>query len=245
MSAALSPTVIWHDVECGAYEEDLPLWRELAAAVDGPILDVGAGTGRVTLDLARRGHEVIGLDADAELVDELRRRGAGLPVTAVHADARAFDLGRTVALVIVPMQTLQLLGGAQGRARFLRVAARHLPPGGRLVAALADALEGSVEPGPDFEPPLPDIREIDGTVYASHAVGVRADPAGATIERIREIVDPTGRRTAQPDEIHLDAVDAATVAAEAPAAGFRALEPRAIPGTDQYVGSEVVVLCRT
>ena len=43
--------VIWHDVECGAYVADLPLWRELAAACEGPILDVGAGTGRVTLDL--------------------------------------------------------------------------------------------------------------------------------------------------------------------------------------------------
>ncbi|MEA2365962.1 MAG: hypothetical protein QOI32_1474, partial [Thermoleophilaceae bacterium] len=36
--------VTWHDVENGAYEADLPLWRELAEAGEGPILDLGAGT---------------------------------------------------------------------------------------------------------------------------------------------------------------------------------------------------------
>ena len=46
--------VAWHDVECGGYDADLPLWRELAARRGGPVLDVGAGTGRVALDLARR-----------------------------------------------------------------------------------------------------------------------------------------------------------------------------------------------
>jgi hypothetical protein len=46
-----NPTVMnldaaWHDLECGAYAEDLPLWRMLAGTVGGPVLDVGAGTGR-------------------------------------------------------------------------------------------------------------------------------------------------------------------------------------------------------
>ena len=51
-------SVIWHDLECGGYREDLPLWRALADRAGGPVLDVGAGTGRVALDLARAGHEV-------------------------------------------------------------------------------------------------------------------------------------------------------------------------------------------
>src|SRR5690606_9884788 len=61
-----APAVIWHDVECGAYDTDLPLWRTLSKGLDGPVLDVGAGTGRVTLDLARRGREVIALDAEPD-----------------------------------------------------------------------------------------------------------------------------------------------------------------------------------
>lgn len=241
--SALAPTVIWHDVECGSYDVDLPLWRELAAGADGPILDVGAGTGRVTLDLARRGHEVVGLDSDAQLVAELAQRAAGLPVTTVCADARDFDLGRQMALIIVPMQTLQLLGGPEGRAGFLASAARHLPAGGLLVAALADALEGTA--GDHTERPLPDVREVDGIVYASHPVGVRADATGVVIERIRETVDRAGRRSAEGDEIHLDTLDAAGVALEAAVHGFAARAPTSVPATDDYVGSEVVVLCRS
>ena len=35
--------VLWHDLECGSYAEDLPLWHELAGTAPGPVLDVGAG----------------------------------------------------------------------------------------------------------------------------------------------------------------------------------------------------------
>ena len=58
------------------------------------MLDVGAGTGRVTLDLARRGHEVVALDAEAPLLAALRERAGGLLVETVHADARELDVER-------------------------------------------------------------------------------------------------------------------------------------------------------
>jgi SAM-dependent methyltransferase len=240
-------SVIWHDVECGAYDADLSLWRALAEGSRGPILDVGAGTGRVSLDLARRGHDVIALDADPDLLRELDARAvaASLSVQTVCADARDFDLGRPVGMVIVPMQTLQLLGGPDGRSAFLRSAARHLAPGALLAAALADAMEGQLEDPLDAAPALPDIREIDGTVYASHPIGVRVEPGGVVIERIRETVAPDGTRHTEGDEIRLDKTDAATVAAEATPLGFTALEPLAVPATEEYVGSEVVLLCRS
>src|SRR6185312_14989767 len=117
-----------------------------------------------------------------------------------------------------PMQTLQLLGGSEGRAAFLRCAARHLRSGGFLAAALADAFDGQLDEVQVFDP-LPDIREIDGTVYASHPVGLRREDGGVVIERIRETVAPDGRRQAEGNEIRLDDVDVATVAAEASALG--------------------------
>ncbi|MCW3006683.1 MAG: Methyltransferase type 12 [Solirubrobacterales bacterium] len=240
-------SVIWHDVECGSYDADLSLWRALAEGARGPVLDVGAGTGRVSLDLARRGHEVIALDADADLLRELdaRATAASLRIDTVCADARDFDLGRALGMIIVPMQTLQLLGGPDGRAAFLRSAARHLAPGALLAAALADALEGQLDNPLEAAPALPDIREVEGTIYASHPIGIRVEPGGVVIERIRETVAPDGTRHAEGDEIRLDRTDAAMVAAEAATLGFSALEALAVPATDEYVGSEVVLLCRS
>ena len=74
--------VIWHDLECGGYRADLPLWRELAASTaTGPAAAPGcstsaAGSGRVAIDLARAGHRVTALDADA---DAARRRSPSAP----------------------------------------------------------------------------------------------------------------------------------------------------------------------
>jgi len=140
------------------------------------------------------------------------------------------------------MQTLQLLGGESGRAGFLRCVHRALKPGGVVAAALADALDGFDEE--HSEPPLPDMREIDGTVYHSQVVAVRAWPEATRIERIRQTVDVAGHRSSEGDIVTLDRVDAATVAEEAAALGFEALPTRQIEQTEVYVGSEVVVLCR-
>jgi SAM-dependent methyltransferase len=240
-----SEHVLWHDLECGGYDDDLPLWRELASAAGGPVLDVGAGTGRVALHLAARGAEVCALDADGELLEALARRAARLDlvVEPVVADARELDglAGRGFALVLVPMQTLQLLGGAGGRARFLAGARRVLRDGGILAAALADALEGYDETL-DLEPPAPDMREVDGVVHASRPVAVRDEGDGVVIVRVREVVSPGGELRSTVDETRLDRVDAATVAAEAAAHGFAAEPTRQVPATDEYVGSEVVVL---
>jgi len=249
MSTAL-PTadalhVLWHDLECGRYTEDLPLWRELAVQAGGPVLDLGAGSGRVSLDLARAGHTVTALDLDPLLLAALRDRAAtaGLRVETVHADARDFAdalANDRFALVLAPMQTVQLLGGAAGRAGLLRAARACLRPGGLLACALADALEGF--DAAHTEPPLPDVLERDGWVFASQPVAVRPETDGTTIERIRQTVSPQGARTAEGDAIVLDKLDADTLEAEGLAAGFASADRRFVEMTDEHVGSEVVLL---
>jgi SAM-dependent methyltransferase len=234
--------VIWHDVECASYDADLGLWRELAAAEPGPILDVGAGTGRVTLDLAAQGHEVVALDIDAELLAELRRRAAarGLAVETVVADAGDFELpGRSFGLILAPMQTVQLLGPG-GRASFLRCARTQLAPGGLVACALADAFEA-------FDAdhvllPLPDTLVVGGVHYVSQPVALRDEGARVAIERIRQTLDGEGRRTATPNLIHLDRVDAALLEGEAAAAGLRPVPAGWIAPTEDHVGSSVVML---
>ena len=89
-TARVNVAALWHDLECGDYREDLALWRSLVAQTGGPVLDVGAGTGRVTLELAASGVPVVALDVEVPLLAALRYRARGLPVETVVADARRF-----------------------------------------------------------------------------------------------------------------------------------------------------------
>jgi SAM-dependent methyltransferase len=234
--------VLWHDLECGGYEEDLPLWRELAGAAGGPVLDVGAGTGRVTLDLARRGISVVALDVDASLLAALEHRAARMPVETACADARDFALSQRFALVLVPMQTLQLLDGPAGRAAFLRCARRHLEPGGLVAAAIADAMDCFDEEH-DMPPP-PDVRDVAGIRFASQLLTVAEEDGRAAIHRRREITGPGEDYEVVENVVRLDRVTADAVAAEAAELGFLIEPHRSVPQTDEYLGSTVVMLRR-
>jgi SAM-dependent methyltransferase len=209
---------LWHDLECGDYTEDLPLWRALAGEAGGAVLDVGAGTGRVALDLAAGGVAVAALDADAALLQALEHRAIGLPVETVVADAREFALGRRFSLVLVPMQTLQLFGGPSGRAAFLRCALEHLESGGLVAAALADAMDCFDEEH-DMPPPA-DACQIGGVRYASRLVAVEDEGGRAAIHRRREIVGPGERYEFEDFVVRLDRVTAHEIAGEGSEAGF-------------------------
>lgn len=241
MTGDLSAAVIWHDAECAAYDADLPVWRELAERAGGPVLDVGAGTGRVALDLARAGHRVTAVDHDGELVDVLRERARELPVEAVQADARDFDLGVGFDLCLLPMQTVQLLGGRKGRAAFLACARRHLRPGALLAVAIAEDLPGFVA-GDGRPLPVPDVREHDGWVYCSRPVAIRNRRHRIVLERLRETVSPDGTREVAGNTVVLDRLSAARLEREAASARFEAAGRREIAATDEHVGSTVVML---
>jgi SAM-dependent methyltransferase len=232
-------TVIWHDVENGAYEADLPLWRELAGAADGPILDLGAGTGRVAADLAASGHEVVALDRDQDVLAALASRAPG--VTTVAADARDFALERSFALVIAPMQLAQILGGRDGRKAMLRCVHTHLSRGGTFAAALTNLRE--VLEDETASPPLPDMLEREGWVFSSQPVSLGVSDDGLVVERHRQAVSPTGEVEEETDSIALDFVSTGGFEAEARAAGLEPFERRLVPESHDHFGSTVVI-CR-
>jgi SAM-dependent methyltransferase len=227
---------VWHDVECGAYEADLPLWRELAHEAGG-VLDVGAGTGRVALRLAYAGHDVTALDLDAQLLGVLQDRAtqAGMSIPTITADAADFTLEKPVGLVAVPMQTIQLLPERDG---FFACARRALVPGGRVAIAIATDLESY-----DGAPPLPppDVGHSDGWTYISQPVAIRLHDDKVRIERIRQRVGPHGERITTDDEIELAVVTPGGLAEEAAQHDLEAEELRHIPETAEHVASQVVI----
>jgi SAM-dependent methyltransferase len=231
-------TVIWHDAENGAYSGDLALWEELAAEVDGPILDLGCGTGRVALHLARRGHPAVGLDLDPRLIAALAERAEGLPLRALVGDARSFELEEPVALALAPMQLAQLLADSAERVECLRCVASQLRPGGRIALSIVERLPEAAE-GP---PPLPDVREVDGWVYSSLPLDAVDIGAEIVIQRLRQTVSPDGELEEEENEIRIRTLAAGALEREGAEAGLKPLPRRSIPPTDLHVGSTVVVL---
>ncbi|MDA0165065.1 class I SAM-dependent methyltransferase [Solirubrobacter ginsenosidimutans] len=229
--------VVWHDVECGRYDADLALWGELAEGAEHGVLDVGAGTGRVSLPLAAAGHQVTALDIDPELLGALRERAAaaGVEVATLAADARDFTLPEPVSLIAVPMQTIQLLPERDG---FFASARRALVPGGRVAIAIATDLEPY-----DGAPPLPapDLGQAGGWTYVSQPIAIRIDGDRVLIERIRQMVGPADEREAFQDVITLAIVTPGGLAEEAARHGLEAEELLHIPETPEHVASQVVV----
>ena len=237
----MDEAVIWHDVECASYSIDLPMWRALADERPGHLLDIGAGTGRIALDLAALGHDLTALDSDPALVAALssRARERALRVHTSVGDARAFDLGRKFALVIAPMQVAQLMGGEPGRAAMLRCVRAHLEPGGVFAAALADPLEDIEDE--EVLPPLPDVREEGGWVFSSMPIAVRIEDGSTAIDRLRQAVSPAGELTESMDTVVLDQLEPERLESEAGGL-FRVLPRRTVPEDDRYLGSTIVML---
>ncbi len=178
MSVSAPPipvAVTWHDAECGGYGSDLPFWEALASSCGGPVLDLGAGTGRVALHLAAAGHEVVAVDLDPELVaalaDRAAERGLSERIEVVCADVRELDLGRRFPLILAPMQLMHMFGGAANRRLALEAVAAHLDAAGTFAAALL------AEPLPPSGPtePLPDVREVEGWIHSSLPLEVRVE----------------------------------------------------------------------
>lgn len=252
MSAVAGPRapeaeVVFHDAECGGYRADLGLWAALGGelAQSDPILDLGAGTGRVALPLARAGHRVIAVERDPLLAAELRRRAGqqgfnGLEV--LEANARDLPpLPGPVSLALAPMPFLQLLDQSD-RARVLEQVAERLRAGGVFAAALLD----ETLPLSSGEPePLPDVREVGGWVHSSLPLDVRVSGERIEIERLRQVVSPGGDLTEAPHSVVLHRLGPARLAEEAVPFGLRVAGVERLGQTDEHVASLAVILERT
>ena len=129
---------IYDSVPAYVARRDVGFYVDEAKDAGGRVLEVGCGTGRVLLAVARAGLAIDGVDASPEMLDRCRTKLRDEPedvrrrVTLHHADARTFDIGRQFDLVIAPFRVMQHLTSIEDQLAFLDSAARHLNPGGRL-----------------------------------------------------------------------------------------------------------------
>jgi SAM-dependent methyltransferase len=135
----------FYDLENADFTEDLPFWADLAREHGGPVLELGCGTGRVLLHLAREGFEVVGVDSSAEMIARARRRIDLQKKTAgriqiVEGNFSSLALGKTFPLVILPFNTFAHLTADSDLQAALGAISSHLAPGGRVVLALPNPI---------------------------------------------------------------------------------------------------------
>jgi SAM-dependent methyltransferase len=238
----MSQAAIWQEIEFGPYSADLPLWLELAEAAAGPVLELGAGAGRVALHLAANGFEVIALERDRELAAELKRRGAG-SVTVVEADLAGLDRARLPsppALVIAPLHMLQELDPRSRRDALVSLRA-VMAPGAILAATLVDE-STLLSEGLSTGRILPDMRELDGWVYSSEPLWVQVGEDALRVRRLREVVAPDGEKTRSVHDEVLHRLPVDLLEREATEAGFVAIGTRAIRSGPSEADSIAVLL---
>ena len=131
---------------------DVDFYRRLAGETGGPILDVGCGTGRVSVARAADGHEVLGVDLSGAMLRQAEGKRAALPAEVAarlsfqQADLATLDLGRDFPVVITPSRVFQFMLTTDAQRQALAALRSHLRPDGRLVLDLFDPLLELVVP---------------------------------------------------------------------------------------------------
>jgi predicted O-methyltransferase YrrM len=241
----LEEAAIWQQVEFGSYQADLPLWLELARAADGPVLELGAGAGRVGLQLAEAGVQLIAVERDPALAAQLEHSAAerGLDVEVVVADLGApaeLRLPGRPALAFGPLHLIQELDGA-ARPALLGRLAELMAPGATVALTVVDETT-LLSVGAAATQILPDMREIDDWVYSSEPLWVQVGDEALTVRRLRERVSPDGQmeRTVHDDLLHRVSPDRLELEGEE--AGLRRAGRRQISSGPNEADSAVVLL---
>ncbi len=121
------------------WSDDVDYYLTWSRRLGGPVLEIGSGTGRILLPLARAGFPVTGLDSSDDMHAVLVEKLSAEPepvrelVTTVAGDMREFDLGEQFPLIIVPLYSFVHVLGTHDRQRALTAMARHLLPGGTII----------------------------------------------------------------------------------------------------------------
>ena len=129
-----------YDLEHRDLDADLPLYTNFAARCDGPVLEVGCGSGRVCLALARAGIDVLGIDPSAAMLSLARTRAASMKlarsVCFEQADVRDLAYEDRFTLVLFPLNGFLHLLTVEDQLQALRCMAQALLPGGFMIVDL-------------------------------------------------------------------------------------------------------------
>jgi len=114
---------------------DIKMYKKLALEFGSEILEIGIGTGRVGIELAKEGHSVTGIDFSEEMmkVGKAKAELAGVEVTFYNADMRDFNLQKQFDMIIIPINTITHLLTFEDIKKFFHSVRTHLKSEGRFI----------------------------------------------------------------------------------------------------------------
>ena len=118
-----------YDLEYG-HTYDLPFWLALAGRERGPVVEWGAGTGRLAVALVEAGFEVTAVEVSESMLKKGRKKSNA--VGWVGGDMRGVKLGRRYGLAVCAFNSFLCLRSQEDALAFLRNAHEHLEPDGLL-----------------------------------------------------------------------------------------------------------------
>jgi ubiquinone/menaquinone biosynthesis C-methylase UbiE len=123
-----------YDEQYQHYRDDFGFYVQLAHDYGSPILELGAGTARVSVALAKAGHSVVGVELSEAMVvkgkEHVTRENLAKQITLVQGDMRRLELAQTFPVVIAPFNTLMHAYTLQDQDATLATVKRHLEAGG-------------------------------------------------------------------------------------------------------------------
>ncbi len=161
---------------------DVERYAAVAGQTGDPLLEIGCGTGRLTIPLARMGHVLTAVDVAPAMLARLQRRVAREPeavqarINPVEQDAVRLDLShRDHALAFIPFNTLMLIDDLEAQCRTLQRAAAHLRPGGWLALDVLNPLVLPLDANETPDMPVPRVHPETGNRYRRFALNSRLD----------------------------------------------------------------------
>jgi SAM-dependent methyltransferase len=186
---------VLYDLENVPFEPDGPFLLDLAQRQGGPALELGCGTGRITIPLAQNGVDITGLDVVPAMVARARHKAGDLPIRWVVADARGFHLGQLFQLIFETGSVFQHVLERSDQEAYLACVRRHLAPGGLFVVGVMFPHPGqlaSVEAEQEwfsYDGPEGQEVRVSGTEAYDPLRQVKLETA------IRRIASPDGNET--------------------------------------------------
>lgn len=135
----------FYDAIHGGFDDDTGLWLSFAGRTDRPVLEVGCGTGRITLALALAGHAVSGIDPSPAMLAIARAKadeaGIDLPLIEGRAEQLALETGH-YGFILLPLDVFLYCADREAQRELLSALARALAFNGLLAIDLPGPASG-------------------------------------------------------------------------------------------------------